>query len=518
MARYDVVVIGGGHNGLTAACILAKAGRSVAVFERAPAVGGLCTPREFHPGYHEPGVLHDTAQIRVEVAEALHLDQHGLDLAAPVSVLLTGASATGITIHASDDATAADIARVSARDADRWREYRAFVGRMRKVVEPLLNEAPPDISALGSLHAGSLGLLLKSAVSFQRLGRREMAEMLRVPPMCVADWMNEWFETELLKAGLAHGAVIGLWAGPWSPGTATNLLLADCTTTRSIKGGAGALSAALERAARHHGVEIRTGAEVASIRVDGGNATGVVLASGETIDAGIVAAACDPRRTFLDLIPPATLPVAFEHRAGVIRSRGTTAKVNLALSRRLEFAARPGERVERARTASTLDDLERAFDAVKYGRFSDHPVLDIHAPAVSTAAMAPDGTDVVSMMVHFAPHALVGGWDDAARERLGDAVVDELERVAPGAKAAVVAREVLTPADIADRHGVTGGQIHHVEHALDQLAIRPTLDTMRYATPVGNLYLCGSGSHPGGGATCAPGALGAAAILARRSR
>jgi phytoene dehydrogenase-like protein len=200
----------------------------------------------------------------------------------------------------------------------------------------------------------------------------------------------------------------------------------------------------------------------------------------------------------------------------VVRARGTTAKVHLALDRRLEFAARPGERVERARTATTLDDLERAFDTVKYGRVSEHPVLDICVPSVSNPELAPDGRDSVSLLVHFAPHALAGGWTGEARERLGDAAVAALERVAPGVSRAVVAREVLTPADIAARYGASGGHIHHAEHALDQLAIRPTLETMRYATPLAGLYLCGSGSHPGGGVTCAPGALGAAAILSRR--
>ena len=334
--------------------------------------------------------------------------------------------------------------------------------------------------------------------------------------MCVADWLNEWFESDLLKAGLAHGALVGMWAGPWSPGTAANLLLAECTTTHAVKGGAGALATALERAARHYGVEIRTGEAVASITMTKGAATGVVLASGEAIASGSIAASCDPRTLFLDLVPAGTLPVAFEHRVGVIRARGTTAKVHLALDRHLEFAARPGARVDRARTGTTLDDLERAFDPVKYGRTSEHPVLDIHVPSVVSPAMAPDGCDSVSLVVHYAPHALSGGWTDEARARLGDAATAALERVAPGVTKAVVAREVLSPADIASRYHVCGGHIHHAEHGLDQLAIRPTLETMRYATPVANLYLCGSGSHPGGGVTCAPGALGAAAILSRR--
>ncbi len=514
--RYDVVVIGAGHNGLTAAGVLAKAGRSALVLERRDVVGGLCASEEFHPGYRTPGLLHDTMQVRQAVVDLLRLDQHGLDLVPPPGLLLTGTDGRGIVIHPSDDATYADIARTSARDAERWREFRAFIAGARRVIEPLLNDAPPDIGAIGSLQSGSLGSLFKSAMAFQRLGKREMAELLRVPSMYVADWMNEWFETDLLKAGLSHGAVIGTWAGPWSPGTAANLLLAECTASRAVRGGPGALASALERAARHHGVEIRTGAAVSSITVSGTRATGVVLASGETIEAGVVVASCDPRTVFLNLIAPGLLPLRFEQRVGVIRARGTTAKVHLALNRHLEFAARPGERFKHARTATTLDDLERAFDPVKYGRFGEHPVLDIYVASGDSAERAPDGHDSVSLLVHFAPHALAGGWTSAARERLGDVAVAALEAVAPGTARAIVGREVLTPADIAERYGNSGGHIHHAEHALDQLAVRPTLETMRYTTPVAGLFLCGSGSHPGGGVTCAPGALGAAAVLSGR--
>ncbi len=513
MARHDVIVIGAGINGLTAACILARAGRRVLVLERRAIAGGLAGAEEFHPGYRSAGVLHDTAQIRLGAVEALRLLEHGLDLTLPDPVLFPEADDRGLVISSDDDATAGEIGRRSDRDARRWHEFRGFMARVRKVVEPLLNDAPPDVAALGSLNSGSIGTLLKSAMSFRRLGDHEMTEMLRVPPMCVADWLNEWFETDLLKAGLAHGALVGLWAGPWSPGTASNLLLAECTTTQSVRGGAGALAFSLERAARHYGVEVRTGADVASIRVTGGVANGVTLTTGEEIDGGIVASSCDPRTTFLRLLPPATLPVRFEHRVSLIRARGTTAKVNLALRGRLEFVSRPGERIARARTATTLDNLERAFDPVKYGQMPERPALDIYVPTVARPDGAPDGCDVVSMLVHFAPHDLSGGWTEARREELGDAAVAELERVAPGVGSAIVAREVLTPADLEQRYGLWGGHVHHAEHALDQLVIRPTIETMRYATPVRSLFLCGSGSHPGGGVTCAPGALAAAAIL-----
>jgi len=521
--RYDVIVIGAGHNGLTTACMLARAGRSVLVLEKRAAVGGLCAPEEFHPGYHAPGVLHDTAQLRTGLVEDLHLDEHGLDLTAPEPTLFASPTdGTGILIDVSDpEATAAEITRVSANDAKRWVEYRAFIERARDLIEPLLCETPPDLARLGSMGLGGLGGMsmsaaLRLAQAAQRFGRHDLAGLLRIPPMCVADWLNEWFESDIVKGGLAHAAIQGMWAGPWSPGTAANLLLLECTTRQSVVGGAAGLASALQRASRQYGVEVRTESEVARIRLEDGAVTGVELTSGEEIPARVVASGLDPRTTFLRLIERATLPIAFEHRIGVLRSRGTSAKVHLALSRPLEFAAKPGERIARARTTGTLDDLERAFDPVKYRGASERPLLDIFVPSVARPETAPEGADVVSLLVHFAPFDLDGGWTSAARERLGDAVVAELERVAPGVSKAIVARQVLTPADLAERFGIEGGHIHHLEPALDQLVIRPTLDTMRYATPVRGLFLCGAGSHPGGGVTCAPGALAADAIVAAR--
>jgi phytoene dehydrogenase-like protein len=515
MADVDVIVIGAGHNGLTTAIILAKAGRRVVVLERRDVAGGMCAGEEFHPGYRTAGLLHDTAQIRPGLVEALRLNEHGLQMGPVAPVLIPEEKGPGVVLSADDEATVKELARLGEPDARGWRKYRAFIAGARRVIEPLLNEIPPDLTKLGTIDSGSIPVLLKSGLALRKLGGDGMAELLRVPPMCVADWVNEYFQHDLVKGALAHAAISGTWAGPWSPGTAANLLLLECTATGSVLGGASAFSAALERAARAAGVEIRTRCEVRSILMQGGAATGVVLTGGQTITAGRIAASCDPRTLFLELIPRGTLPLAFEHRADVIRARGTTAKVHLALSRRLEFSSRPGERIERARTSGSLDDLERAFDAVKYRRASERPLLDIFVPTVTRSDLAPADGEVVSIVVHFAPYDLAGGWTAEARERLGDSVVDELARVAPGVRSAIVGREVLTPGDIALRYRVSGGHVHHAEHALDQMVIRPTIETMRYATPVANLFLCGSGSHPGGGLTGAPGALAAAAILQR---
>ena len=517
--RYDVIVIGAGHNGLTTACMLARAGRRVLVLEKNATIGGLCAPEEFHKGYTAPGILHDTAQLRTRILDDIHLDEHGLDLLPPAPTLFAGQNGDGVTISTADTGTtASDIARLSPHDAKRWVDYRVFIERARDLIEPLLAEMLPDMERLGTFGLGNVGGLPlaaanRTAKALRKFGRKDIAGLLRIPPMCVADWLNEWFESDIVKGGLAHGAIQASWAGPWSPGTAGNLLLLECSTRHSVVGGAAGLMAALDRAARHYGVKIRTEAEVTRIRLAGDRVEGVELASGETFDARVVASSVDPRTTFLKLVAPATLPFSFEQRITHLRARGTSAKVHLALGRQIEFAAKPGERVARARTTGSLDDLERAFDPVKYGEASARPLLDIFVPTVARPEGAPDGCDVVSLLVHFAPYHLRGGWSDDARERLGDAATAELERVAPGVTKAVVARQVLTPADLAARFGLDGGHIHHLEPSLDQLVMRPTMSTMRYATPLRGLYLCGSGSHPGGGVTCAPGALAADAIV-----
>jgi phytoene dehydrogenase-like protein len=496
-------VIGAGHNGLTAAAVLAKRGRRVLVVERRPVVGGLCAGEEFHPGYHSAGLLHDTSGVRPGVVDALNLTQHGLEMVSVPPVFL--ADGPGLVLEHDPAAASAEIAKVSSRDAGRYREFHAFVGRIRRVVEPLLNDVPPDLINTGALGLSGMAKMAGRGLAIRRLGRRDMMDLMRVPPMCVADWLGEWFETDLLKAGLAANAIAGTWCGPWSPGTAANLIVWACTANRAVKGGPVALVAALQGAAGKLGVEIRTGAEVERIKIVKGAATGVVLAGGEEIHASAVASSCDPKRTFLDLTGPNDIAHAFARRIEAYRVRGTTAKVNLALNKPLSFASRPDAVFEFARTGADLDTQERAFDAVKYRRFSERPILDIYQPP----GHAPAGHAAASILVHYAPYDLEGGWGDDQRERLGDAVVAELARLAPDVESTIVAREVITPKDIEARFGASGGHVHHGEHGLDQLLARPTIDAARYRTPITNLYICGSGSHPGGGVTCAPGALAA---------
>ena len=270
---------------------------------------------------------------------------------------------------------------------------------------------------------------------------------------------------------------------------------------------------ALERTARERGVAIRTGAHVARIRTEGDRVIGVTLAGGETIDGGIVAASCDPRQTLLELLPPASLAPKLHHRMTKVRADGAMAIIDVALSAPLRFACRPDLDVSRARVVGTLDDMERAFDATKYGRVSTEPILEVVVPSIETPAMAPEGHHVASIMAHFAPHELGTGWGDGAAESFADTVIARLAQFAPDLPDSIIARRVRTPFDLETRYGITGGHIHHVEHALDHLIVRPDPECARYATPIDGLYLCGSGSHPGGGLTGLPGMLAAGTIL-----
>ncbi len=507
---YDVIIIGAGHNGLTAAALLAKQGRKVLILERRNIIGGLAAGEEFHPGYHSCGLLHDSSQVRAKAVRALDLKSHGLEfLARRPSVLALDLEGRGILLGNKDGRTAREIDFYSPDDARQYLKYRKFIKRVAAVVNRIFEEQPP---AIESLDGRTLLDLFKTGFALRRLGKTTMLEFLRVSPMCVADWLNEWFENNCLKAALAGAGLSGNFAGPWSPGTAFNLLLWECSAKRSIKGGPRSLIAALEKAAQSQGVEIRTAAEVIELRVSGGKVEGVVLKNDELVQASIVAASCDPRHTFLDLVPGNQVESWQEHRMQHIRGTGTTAKVNLALNTQLEFNGRSRKKIEFARTGHHLDHLEKAFDACKYGQFSADPILDIHIPTVSNPDLAPPGHSVVSVLVNFVPYGLQPQWSQNQIEKLGDAVVATLKQYAPGVTDAIVAREVLSPVDLEKRYGLMKGHILHGEHALDQLILRPSPECARYHTPIKGLYLCGSGSHPGGGITCGPGAIAASVI------
>jgi phytoene dehydrogenase-like protein len=509
--RYDVIVIGAGPNGLTTAALLAKRGRKVLVLERRENIGGLAAGEEFHPGYSTTGVLHDTRRVRRWVVEELGLRRHGLEFRSdPPPVFLPERDGNGLVLDRDPDRAADELSKRSAADAASYRDYRAFVDRIRPTIRKLADRRPPDLVEPGFGDVLGLG---GAALSLRLLGKKDMMEVLRIAPMCVADWLNEWFESDLVKAGLAAPALEGCFAGPWSPGTTTNLLWMEGTVADPIACGPRALIAALEKAAAANGVEIRCGSAVEALALDDTTVVGVILSGGERVAAAKVAVSCDPRHLFLEIVPRSALSATVERNISNFRARGTTAKVTLAVNTSPVFSCRPDLVPERILIGETIDDLERAFDPVKYRQFSRQPALDISVPTVETPGLAPAGHHVVSILVHCAPYDLEGSWDEASRDELYRAVVDRLSEYAPGIPAAIVGRQVLSPFDLETIYGLSGGHLFHGEHATDQLAVRPAPGCTGYRTPFAGLFLCGSGSHPGGGITCAPGALAARVIL-----
>lgn len=509
----DAIVIGAGHNGLVAALRLARSGLRVQVLERRERPGGLCAGEELHPGYRTAGLLHDASTLSPEVVRGLRLEEHGLRFGDATPVYAPAAEGPGLLLHRDPGAARAELAAHCPADAPAYGQWRAFLGRIGGLVRRVLHEPPPPLTPTSMADLWRLG---RRGLALRRLGREEMTELLRVTPMCVADWLRERFTSPLLRELLAAPAVMASWSGPWSAGTAANLLLYECLAGRTVAGGPAALAVALDAACRAAGVELVTGAAVRWIRLEAGRVRGVVLESGEAVESRLVAASCDPKQTFLRLLPPGSLPLRVEEALRAFRARGTAAKVHLALSGPLELRGREGEPMEALRIGGgDLDALERAFDAVKYRRLSENPHLDVRIPTVSSPELAPPGHHVASVLVSFAPYELEGGWTKERRQALAEAVVAALERHAPGVRERLVAREVLAPPDLEERYGTTGGHLYHGEHALDQLfTLRPAPFAARYATPVPGLFLAGSGSHPGGGVTGLPGWLAAGTILA----
>jgi phytoene dehydrogenase-like protein len=512
----DAIVIGGGQNGLAAAVQLARKGRKVVVLERRSNVGGLCGAVEFHPGYRVPGILHDEGIFEPRIASALGLDQHGLRFRPLPPVFLAEAGNRGLLLEREPAAAAEELGARSPADAKSYARYRGFFARLRGLIEDVVTTPPPPLSPHG---AGELWSVAMKGLKLWKLGRPDTLELMRVAPMCVADFLNESFVTPLLVEGLAAPAVLSTWAGPWSAGTNTNLILHEAGPGCEVVGGPAGLIAALGRAALAAGVEVRTGADVTRIRMASNRVQGVTLRSGEALDAPLVIATCDPKTCFLGLIAPGTLPIRIEEEYRRIRTRGTAAKLHLALDRPLELAARPGQPFEHIRIGGgNIDDLERAFDAIKYHEMSEKPHLEIRVPTVSDSTLAPSGHHVASILVSYVPEHPSGGWTEERRERLVASVLGVLEHHAPGIQDHVVAHELLTPVDLAASYALSGGQLHHGERALDQmLVLRPTPSAARYVTSVSGLVLGGSGSHGGGGVNCVAGILAADAASVSRS-
>ena len=520
--RRDVIIIGGGHNGLVTAFYLAKAGFKPLVLERRPQTGGAAVTEEFSAGFRCSTLTHNTGSIRPEVFRDMALDQHGLKLikSETAAVALTP---DGRALHLYNDAqkSAGEIARFSQKDASKYLEFQESLGKIGKVIGDALALTPPDIDDPSK---GDLWAMLQTGRAIRKLGKKDMFRLLRWGPMAVADLVAEYFETELLRATVAARGIFGTFLGPWSAGSSLVLLIRAAGDNHPAgssvfaTGGAGSVTQAMTAAAKQAGAEIRTGVEVREVRIRDGAATGVVLANGEEISGRAVISNADPKRTFLKLVDPTHLAPDFVQRTKNYRMPGTVAKVNLALSGLPEFTALKsggnGALKSRIHIGPEIDYLERAFDESKYGSFSKQPYLEITIPTLSDPSLAPSGKHVMSVYVQYAPFKLKNGDWDGQRSALGDTVVNTITQYAPNLPGLVIDGQIITPKDLEQTYGLTGGHIFHGELALDQFfTMRPLLDWARYRTPIANLYLCGSGTHPGAGLTGGSGANAAREIL-----
>ncbi|HET7699146.1 MAG TPA: NAD(P)/FAD-dependent oxidoreductase [Vicinamibacterales bacterium] len=519
---HDTVIIGAGHNALTAAYYLARGGRRPLVLERRHVVGGCATSEEFAPGYRAATLAHTIGPLRPSIAADMQLERRGVRFVRP-DPRIVAPSGDGRTLVFSTDPsrTAEAIRPFSAKDAARYADFCGALSRAGAFLGGLLDMTPPSIDAPSR---AELWELLKAGRRFRALGRKDSFSLLRWGPMAVADLVAEWFETDLLQAVVAARAIHGAAMGPWSAGTGALLLLAAAFdrapggSSVTVAGGPGALTRAMADAAREAGAEIRTGAGVREIVVKDGAAAAVVLDDGTTIAAKTIVSGADPRRTFLTLIDPVELEPVFMTRIRNYRVPGTVAKVNVALRALPAFTGLAGDPAVtlqgRVHIGPGIDYLEKAFDASKYGESSTAPFLDVTFPSIHDPSMAPAGRHVMSVHVQYAPYRLRSGSWAALEDALAATVLSTLERYAPGVTSLAEHRQVITPLALEQEFGLTGGHIHHGELALDQLfTMRPTLGWASYRTPIDGLFLCGSGTHPGGGLTGAPGRNAAREVL-----
>jgi len=518
----DVIIIGGGHNGLVTAFYLAQAGHKPLVLERRSQIGGAAVSEEFSPGFRCSTLAHVAGPLRPDIVRDMQLERHGVKFITPeIGIVALSPDHRALILHNDAQKSSQEIANFSQKDAARYPEFQDSLGKLGKVIGDALLLPPPNID---SPSTGDLWGMLQTGRGIRKLGKKDMFRLLRWGPMAVADLVAEFFETELLRATIAARGVFGTFLGPWSAGSSLVLLIRaagdnhPAGSSHFVAGGIGALTQAMASAAKQAGAEIRSNVEVKEVRIKDGTATGVVLASGEEISAKAVISNADPKRTLLKLVDPTYLAPDFVQKLKNYRMPGTVAKVNLALSGLPEFTALKGATngalSSRIHIGPEIDYLERAFDDSKYGNFSQNPYLEVTIPSLTDPSLAPAGKHVMSIYMQYAPFKLKNGDWENERGKLGDTVVKTLAQYAPNLPGLVIDGQIITPKDLEETYGLTNGHIFHGELSLDQFfTMRPLLDWARYRTPINNLYLCGSGTHPGAGLTGGSGANAAREIL-----
>jgi phytoene dehydrogenase-like protein len=521
MPTYDAIIIGGGHNGLTAAAYLARAGRKVLVLERRPVLGGACVTEEVFPGCKVSTAAYVNSLLRPQIIRELDLPRYGFEML-PRSPSSFTPFPDGRSLLMGPDAklTYEEVSKFSPRDAEALPKYEAMLLRVAEFIEPLLDETPPD---LFSNRLGDLWRFAKIGWRFRQLGK-DAAAAVEVLTGAARPILDRWFESEQLKVTLATDAIIGAFASPSMPGTAYVLfhhVMGECNGVRGVwgyvRGGMGGISGALAAAAKAHGAEIRTNATVAKLPIRDGRAAGVVLDDGTELSARIVASNADANVTFLKLADPKELPAEFVSAIKSIDYSSASLKINALLSELPDFTARPGAGPHLRGTihiCPDFDTLERAYDDAKYGEPSKTPVLEITIPTTVDDTLAPAGKHLLSMFVQYAPYKLRNGSWDERRDRFADRCFEVLEQYAPNFRRSVIDRQVLAPPDIERVYGLTGGNIFQGAMHLDRLFfLRPACGWANYRTPVHGLYLCGSAAHPGGGVIGAAGRNAAREML-----
>ena len=527
MTTYDALVIGAGHNGLIHAAYLARAGKKVLVVEKRHLVGGAAVTEEIYPGFKFTEFSYVVSLLRPEIIRDLELPKHGLAILPLPSTFTPLPNGDYFAAWDDHDKTRREIYRHSPKDADAYDEYSRQMARLAMAVKPILGMVPPDPTSLNPKDLMGLARLGGHAAS---LSEKDFYNLAKLMTMSAADLLDEWFECVPLKGTKSASGIIGTFLDPRSPGTAYVLLHhymgeidGAFRAWGFAKGGTGGISNAIASSARALGAEIRVNAGVSQVIVKNGKVVGVALENGDEVYARYVVSGVDPKRTFLKLLDSNLLPSDFVDAIRRYKIRGSSGKVNLALSELPDFTTFPGDAGAKyalplhrgaISISPSIDYIERAYDDAKYGQFSRKPYIDCIIPSMIDPDMAPPGQHVMSCFVQYAPSTIEGGWDDAKREAFGDAVIEALSEYAPNLKRAIIGRQVLTPADIERITGLTEGNIFQGELALHQLFfLRPAPQWSNYRTPIANFWQCGSGTHPGGGIMGANGRLAALELL-----
>lgn len=525
MPHYDAIVIGAGHNGLVNAAYLAKAGKRVLVLERRHVVGGATLTEEIYPGFKYLIVSYLISLLRPEVIHELDLRRHGLEIMPLESTVAPLPNGDYLADWPDHDATRREIARHSKRDAEAYDEYARTMRRLALALRPLLSMIPPDPT---SVSPSDLATMARVGGVLGGMRQDDFHLLARLMTMSAADFLDEWFESPALKGTKSTSGIIGTFLGPRSPGTGYVLLHHYLGEIDGVfrawgfaRGGTGALSQAIASAAREAGATIMVNAPVAQVIVKGGQATGVALENGDEYTADIVVSNADAKRTFLKLVEPQHLPDEFLHDIRRYRISSPACKVNLALDGLPTFTAIPQGKEALLRGSieivPSVDYLEQAYDDAKYGGWARRPFMDALIPSLLDPGMAPPGKHVMSLFVQYASSDLEGGWDEQKKAQFLDVVVDTLAEHAPDLKSRILHKHIMTPWDLEQVIGLTSGHIFHGELALQQLFfLRPSPQWANYRTPIRNLYMCGSSTHPGGCITGAPGRNAAMAILEDR--